>query len=359
MQPVPGRKVGLCLEPFPDQVLNDNRGMGKMGELFAVRQVRPHQFCIVIEVHAVTVRTDKDRFNGGEREITDIHRRGNNHDFLFVLLALIGIGRKFWETELVADPMVTDLVPASEIAMGIIIIHTPPQGPGQAFCGKQGIEDTVMAEGMLTAQGRIVKSLCREHMAVELGHQIRRIHWANVFFLCQACVFSSVGKIIIGIHILQQMAFCKIPYTSGLPGRIGLVSRRVGQFIQRIIIRRFVDPYPPQDNARMVVITQNHIPDIPYAQFSPVLVGRDMLPSRDFLQHQQSKLITGIQKRGILRIMAGPDNINPKLLEANGIVSLHGGWHCIPYIRIALVTIQAHEFFPFSIEIKPIFFKAR
>ena len=127
-------------------------------------------------------------------------------------------------------------------------------------------------------------------------HQIGFGHIrSNDRLLVASLVTAVMYKIIIGIHILQQMALFQITHTSGRTVLIQFMRQRISTLIQGIVITGFIDAHTPKDNGGMIAILQDHLFHIFDHLFFPFRIP-DILPARDLGKHQQAQLVTAADK---------------------------------------------------------------
>src|SRR2546423_4686924 len=111
-----------------------------------------------------------------------------------------------------------------------------------------------------------------------------------------------------------------------------------------MIILGFIDSYPPQNYGRMIPIAADHAADVIHSQRFPGLIP-DMLPSGNFLEHEQSDLITTVKEVPRLRIMRSANNIAFQILAENvRIALLYATGHRLPHERERLMPIEPAQF---------------
>ena len=101
--------------------------------------------------------------------------------------------------------------------MGGVIEHTPLIAADVIPVRHGGVEDTGMAQGMFLTFFPGIPGFGGEHVAVGFGDEERSILFRNGFLRHGTGSLAVVGKIVIGIHIFQQMAVFDIPDTGGTP----------------------------------------------------------------------------------------------------------------------------------------------
>ena len=233
----------------------------------------------------------------------DIHGGSNLQYRCIFLFAGVYRSCQLRIAEHIHHPVIADPVAASEIFMRIVIEHTPAKASGDIRLSGYGIQDIGMPDCMFTAVFFVIECFGRIHMSVILTDQIGLfLIGSYLCFRFTAGHFSIVKEVIIGVDIFQQMTFLDSPDTACLSCRVQFVNYSIGFFIKYIVIRRFIDPYTPQNNGRMIAVLEDHIFRVLHRLRLPGIVT-DMLPAGEFREHQQSKLITAVQKIMALRIM--------------------------------------------------------
>src|SRR5215813_10377587 len=109
----------------------------------------------------------------------------------------------------------------------------------------------------------------------------------------------------------------------------------------------------------MVPVASDHPLDIVDGEILPRLIT-DMLPARDFLEHQEPQLITRIQKVWRLWIVGRPHNIALEIFAENpGVASLHARGHRLPHEGKCLMPVQPPQLQMLSVEEEPVRCKFR
>jgi len=106
---------------------------------------------------------------------------------------------------------------------------------------------------------------------------------------------ALVGEIVEGIHVFEKRAARKVAYPSALAVGVEHRDQRVSPLVELLVVRRFVDPRPPQDNAGMVSVPPHEAFKIIQGVPLPFLVS-DVLPARKFGKDQKAQLVAGVQK---------------------------------------------------------------
>ena len=207
--------------------------------------------------------------------------------------------------------------------MGLVVEHTPAKAPGVFPAGIGGVLYPDVPQGVLLPVRTIVKGFGGVHMAVALRDEQRLAHIrGHVFFRLCAGRYAVVGKIVVGVDILQQMALFQIPHTGGGTAGVQLMGDFVGAGIEGIVVHALVDAHAPQDDAGVIAVLQEHLPQHLAGGVLPVVVS-DVLPARQLGEHQQTPPVALIQKILALGVVAGAHGGAMQLLLQNaGILPL-------------------------------------
>src|SRR5215471_20014270 len=110
--------------------------------------------------------------------------------------------------------------------------------------------------------------------------------------------------------------------------------------VEVMVVLRFVNTHSPQNYGGMVPVTPDHATDIVNCQILPLLIS-NVLPARDFFQHQESQFIAGIKKMRRLRVVRSANNVAFQfLLENLSVPPLHPSRHGLTNDRKSLVTVE-------------------
>ena len=144
---------------------------------------------------------------------------------------------------------------------------------------------------------------------------------------------ARMGKVVIGINVLQQFAAGDVAHTASLTAGIQFMRDSVSLLVKIVIILGFVDPHPPQNNGGPVIVTFDHALYVPTSLRLPGGVA-DVLPARDLLHHEQAQFIAGVQKMAGLRIVAGADYVASQFAaEDLGVPALYAFRHGVSVVR--------------------------
>ena len=130
------------------------------------------------------------------------------------------------------------------------------------------------------------------------------------------------------------------------------MSHRVRLGVKVMIIFGFIDAHAPQNNGRMVPIPPDHAAHVVDRERLPRIVS-NMLPARNLFQHQQTHLITGVQKMPGLRIVRGADDVAAQIvLHDVRVLSLCPLAHGIAGIGEGLVAVETAELECLAVELE-------
>ena len=239
--------------------------------------------------------------------------------------------------------------------MGLVVEHTPAKAPGVLSAGIGGVLHPDVPQGVFLSMRAIVKGFCGVHVTVALRDEQRLAHIRGhvLFGLC-AGRYAVVGKIVVGVDILQQMAFFQIPHTGGGAAGVQLMGDFVGAGVEGIVVHAFVDAHTPQDDAGVAAVLQEHLPQHLAGGVLPVVIP-DVLPARQLGEYQQTPPVALIQKILALGVVAGAHGGAVQLLLQNaGILPLQAFRCGVTDVRVALVSVQTPQKGLFAVEVKAI-----
>ena len=128
--------------------------------------------------------------------------------------------------------------------------------------------------------------------------------------------FSGKAEIVHGENIFEEFRFLKIADAAGLARRIQFVGQRIGANVEIVIVFRLVDAHTPQNDGRMVPVAADHAAHVVDGYQLPRFVA-DVLPAGNFLEHQQSNLVAGVEKVARLGIVRSAHDIALELVAQN------------------------------------------
>ena len=161
-------------------------------------------------------------------------------------------------------------------------------------------------------------------------------------------------EVVHGENVFEKFRFLKIADAAGLARRIELVRQRVGADVEIVIVFRLVDAHAPQNDGRMVPVAANHAAHVVDGDQLPRLVA-DVLPAGNFLQHQQSDLVAGIEKVARLRIVRGAHDIALELVAQNlRVAALRAAGHGLADKGKGLMAVQAAQLDDFAVEFETV-----
>ena len=63
-----------------------------------------------------------------------------------------------------------------------------------------------------------------------------------------------MGKIVVGVNILQKVTFFQIPHARGRPARVKRVGNLVCARIEFVIVHTLIDAHAPQNDAGVIAV---------------------------------------------------------------------------------------------------------
>ena len=265
--------------------------MGESGIFIFSGEKLADENSVLIKLHAVGVGENIDLADIACRVLADIHGRGDNAAGNVVALACINRGRELRIAEHVHNAVVAYPVAAAEVLMRVVVKHAPREYAADIVGGIHRVEHLRVSERVAEPVPLIVKGLCREHVPVALGNEIRPVLLArHVLFRFQTGIVAGVRKVVVCINILKQPAFFKVPDAARLAAGVECVRNGIRFSVKLVAVLRFVYPDAPQHDRRMVHILPHHFIGVFNRLPLPVLVA-DMLPAGNFGKHQKSKLV--------------------------------------------------------------------
>ena len=109
----------------------------------------------------------------------------------------------------------------------------------------------------------------------------------------------------------------------------------------------------------MVPIAPDHILDVLYRQVLPRGIA-DELPARDLFEHQQPKLVAGIEEVRRLRIVRCADYVDAQVLAQHDCIPpLHSRRHRATNVWIGLVPVESPQLQVLPVEEESIGSKSR
>ena len=121
-----------------------------------------------------------------------------------------------------------------------------------------------------------------------------------------------------------------------------------------MIVPGLVDPHSPKNDRGAIPVAPDHAAHIVHRDPLPGFVT-NVLPTRNFLEHQQANFIAGIQKMPRLRIVRGSDNIALELVaQYLRVAPLHPAGHGLSHEGKRLVPIQSAQLDHLAVELKSV-----
>ena len=201
------------------------------------------------------------------------------HNFLcWVALRLVETRGWLGFAEDVGHAVIADAIARAEVAVGVVVKGAPADAPGVLRVRSQLIVNAGMAHRMLGEALHLIDSLGGIGVADEFGVQISRMIRR----------LQRKTEVVHGENIFEKFRLLKVADASGLAGRVQLVGHRVGANIEIVVVFGLVDAHTPQNDGRMVPVAANHAAHVVDGDQFPGLVA-DVLPSGNFLQHEQAR----------------------------------------------------------------------
>lgn len=130
--------------------------------------------------------------------------------------------------EHVHNAVVAYPVAAAEVLMRVVVKHAPREYAADIVGGIHRVEHLRVSERVAEPVPLIVKGLCREHVPVALGNEIRPVLLArHVLFCFQTGIVAGVRKVVVCINILKQPAFFEISDAARLAAGVERVRNGV------------------------------------------------------------------------------------------------------------------------------------
>ena len=317
------------------------QSQGAMGQTLPVpRSQIGHKQAVLIQLHPVSIGENTNLADVSGGIVTDVHGRTHRQNRNFLLLAGIHGRCQLGIPEGVHHTVVADPVAGTEILVGGIVKHAPADAADVASVCRRIVLDPGMAQGMLLPLLPRVKGFGREHMAVVLrDQQALLLIRSNGLFRLDTGIIAGVGEIVVGIHIIDQMALLDKPDTGGGPAGVQGMGHLVGAKIECIIILALVDPDTPEHDAGMAAVLQDHFPGVLHCLVLPSLIT-NVLPAGNLCEYQQAQLITLVDEMMALGIVGGPDDHTAQLLFQNsGVLPLQAFRNRVTHIGVALMAV--------------------
>ena len=332
------REALLGFQQLPDGVINQN---GIMVQPFQLPLLKAgHKDVVFIQPHLVGIGegVDLSQLPGGV--IPNVHGAAQRQHRGFLPLAGIDRRRQLGIAEAVHHPVVAHPVAGTEILVGGIVEHAPAEAAGVLPASLGRREHPGVAQGLFLPLLPGVEALGGEHVAVVLRDQQGLAHVRrHVLFLLGPRGQPVVGKVVVGVDVLQEMALFQIPHPGGGPAGVQLMGQGVGPGIEFIVVHALIDAHTPENDAGVVAVLQHHLPQVFQCLLLPGLVP-DVLPARQLREHQQAQPVTFVNKMPALGIVGGAHRVALQLLLQNpGVLPLQTLRRSVADIGIALVPV--------------------
>ena len=147
-----------------------------------------------------------------------VHVRAHHQHRVIILLARIDPAGQLVVAEPVGHAVVADGVSGTEVRVGVVVRHTPGNAAGDPLPDRPVALDLGVAQGVGQPMELVVLVLGGEHVPVALGDQVPLIELLSHVLLLQEPVAGAVlGEVVVGVHVLQEVAVLQIPDAAGLP----------------------------------------------------------------------------------------------------------------------------------------------
>ena len=158
-----------------------------------------------------------------------------------------------------------------------------------------------------------------------------------------------VDEIVIGVHILNQVAVFYAARAGGCAGGVNAFGNFIGFGIEFIIIGRFIDADAPNENAGVVELCGDHVTHILIAHFFEFF-SANITPAGYLGKDHEAQLIAAIQKFFRLHIVRGAHNGKVQIIFQNvRVLFLYARRGSIADIGVRLMTVQPHQLVLFPV----------
>ena len=253
-----GGKVLLRFQQLANGIVHHKGRVGQRRPLALAQGGDEHIVFVKPYLLGIAENIGRAQLPGGV--IADVHGGADRQHRVSIALTGIDRCRQFGVAEAVQHPVVADAIPGAKVLVGLVVEHTPAKAPGVLSAGIGGVLNPNVPQGVLLPMRAIVKGLGGVHVTVALRDEQRLAHIRGhvLFGLC-AGRYAVVGKIVVGVDILQQMAFFQIPHTGGGAAGVQLMGDFVGAGVKGIVVHALVDAHAPQDDAGVIAVLQDHL----------------------------------------------------------------------------------------------------
>ena len=163
-----------------------------------------------------------------------------------------------------------------------------------------------------------------------------------------------MGEIVVGVNILQKVAFFQIPYARGRPARVQCVGNLVCARIEFVIVHALIDAHAPQNDAGVIAVLQQHLLQHGTGAVLPCRIA-DMLPAGQLGKYKQPQTVAFIKKILALRVMACAHGVAVQLVfQDAGILPLQAFGRGVANIGVALVAVQPAQKDLFPVQVKAV-----
>ena len=303
-----------------------------------------HKVVAAVQPHALGVGEHPAGGCCAAGQVAQRHGRGDlKHDVggcAGRFLAGVNGGGKFRVAEQVHHTVVADTVAAAKLPVGVVVGHAPAKAARHARLGNAVVQHGGVVQRLHQTVRFIVKGLGGEVLSAELADKVALAgvgsHGGAVL---AACTAPGVGIIVVGVHVLQQLALAGAAGARRGTGGVQPVDGLIGALIKGLVVGAAADACTPQKDAGMVAVLAHHLPAVLQRLRLPHFVT-DVLPAGHFGEHQQTKLIAGVQKRRAGGRIAAAHGVAAQLLfQQLSVQPLDAVRHGIALIGVALVPV--------------------
>ena len=250
--------------------------------------------------------------------------------------------------------MVADAVAAAKLPVGVVVGHAPAKAARNARLGDAVVQHGGVVQCLHQTVRLIVKGLGGEVLPAELADEVALAgvggHGGAVL---AARAAPGVGIIIVGVNVLQQLAFAGAAAARRRAGGVQPGDGFVGALIKGFVVGAAADAGTPQKDAGMAAVLAHHLPAVLQRLRLPHLIT-DVLPAGHFGEHQQTQLVAGVQKRRAGGRIAGAHGVAAQLLfQQLGVQPLDAVRHGVALIGVALVPVKAAQLHPLTVQVQP------
>ena len=226
-----------------------------------------HKIVAAVQPHALGVGEHPAGGCCAAGQVAQRHGRGDlQHDVRGCagrFLAGVDGGGEFRVAEQVHHTVVADTVAAAEFPVGVVVGHAPAKAARHARLGDAVVQHSGVVQRLHQTVRFIVKGLGGEVLAAEFADEVAlagvRGHGGAVL---AARAAPGVGIIVVGVNVLQQLAFAGAAGARRGAGGVQPVDGFVGALIKGLVVGAAADAGTPQKDAGMVAVLAHHLPAV-------------------------------------------------------------------------------------------------